>query len=166
MTTASHFAAEVEAAGVEEAGPAKRIKVEGGWSGQPEAAPPSGAANCPVLHGSMLSITSWRSQCSLWRSKNGSVDVTSILQLCMLPYCILTAFCHLLFVCLCIPVSGDISYSAAVAAVQTRKNSAWRQGLSLHTPRPCWKSGVHVTVLDTTCRHIHQAGEQCCHARC
>lgn len=80
MTTASHFAAEVEAAGVEEAGPAKRIKVEGGWSGQPEAAPPSGAANCPVLHGSMLSITSWRSQCSLWRSKNGSVDVTSILQ--------------------------------------------------------------------------------------
>ena len=39
------------------AGPAKRIKVEGGWSGQPETALPAGAANflsesallCPLL---------------------------------------------------------------------------------------------------------------------
>lgn len=30
------------------AGPAKRIKVEGGWSGQPEIALPTGAANCLV----------------------------------------------------------------------------------------------------------------------
>ncbi|KAL3159245.1 hypothetical protein ABBQ32_011215 [Trebouxia sp. C0010 RCD-2024] len=34
--------AEVDAAEEEEAGPAKRIKMEGGWSGQPDAAPPAG----------------------------------------------------------------------------------------------------------------------------
>ena len=47
------------------AGPAKRIKVEGGWSGQPETALPAGAATflveaalfCPLLQ-SMLPCSS------------------------------------------------------------------------------------------------------------
>lgn len=63
VDTLLHFAAEVDAAEEEEAGPAKRIKVEGGWSGQPEGALPSGAAECPIA---LVIITYQLSLAVMW----------------------------------------------------------------------------------------------------